>query len=41
VSQHPAGDPQFLAVKAVALECAGRMDEALEVLEETLSMSGY
>jgi LuxR family maltose regulon positive regulatory protein len=30
---------QFLAVKAVALKCAGRLNEALEVLEETLHMA--
>jgi LuxR family maltose regulon positive regulatory protein len=30
---------QFLAVKAVALKCAGRLDEALETLEETLHMA--
>ncbi len=28
---------QFLAVKAVALKCAGRQDQALALLEETLS----
>jgi LuxR family maltose regulon positive regulatory protein len=30
---------QFLAVKAVALKCAGRLNEALEALEETLHMA--
>ncbi|MBW2516678.1 MAG: winged helix-turn-helix transcriptional regulator, partial [Deltaproteobacteria bacterium] len=30
---------QFLAVKAVALKCAGRLNEALETLEETLQMA--
>jgi LuxR family maltose regulon positive regulatory protein len=30
---------QYLAVKAVALKCAGRLNEALEVLEETLHMA--
>jgi LuxR family maltose regulon positive regulatory protein len=30
---------QFLAVKAVALKCAGRLNEALETLEETLRVA--
>jgi LuxR family maltose regulon positive regulatory protein len=30
---------QFLAVKAVALKCASRLNEALETLEETLQMA--
>jgi len=30
---------QFLAVKAVALKCAGNLDNALEVLEESLHMA--
>jgi LuxR family maltose regulon positive regulatory protein len=30
---------QFLAVKAVALKCVGRLDEALETLEETLQLA--
>jgi LuxR family maltose regulon positive regulatory protein len=30
---------QFLAVKAVALKCAGRLNESLETLEETLQMA--
>jgi LuxR family maltose regulon positive regulatory protein len=30
---------QFLAVKAVALKCAGRLDEALETLEKNLHMA--
>ena len=30
---------QFMAVKAVALKCAGRPNEALEALEETLHMA--
>jgi LuxR family maltose regulon positive regulatory protein len=30
---------QFLAVKAVALKCAGRLNEAFEVLEETLHLA--
>ena len=30
---------QFLAVKAVALKCAGRLDQALELLEKTLTLA--
>jgi LuxR family maltose regulon positive regulatory protein len=30
---------QFLALKAVALKCAGRLNQALEVLEETLHLA--
>jgi LuxR family maltose regulon positive regulatory protein len=30
---------QFLAVKSIALKCAGRLNEALEALEETLQMA--